>query len=234
MASSRTRDRLVGAVLGAGVVLVLLAVVVAVVLFQLTSPADGDGSGPPAAAPPPAPTAGDVTPPDDLVEGETWLGDVALDAGALLTTEADLRDVEAVGSDVRIGPDGTTVGVLDVEATVPFALVAEQIGPGSTVAAADDGEASVRRTVSVLGRDLDVVASGTVEVVGGRLVVEPQTVDVGGTNLFAEALGAAARRLVTIEQEVEGLPEGLVLREVTVIEDGFRARLDGTDVRLAP
>jgi hypothetical protein len=39
---------------------------------------------------------------------------------------------------------------------------------------------------------------------------------------------------VTIEQTVEGLPEGLVLRDVAVQDDGFRARLDGVDVRLAP
>ena len=40
------------------------------------------------------------------------------------------------------------------------------------------------------------------------------------------------RELVTIRQPVEGVPDGLVLQEVTVQDDGFRARLSGTDVRL--
>ena len=47
-----------------------------------------------------------------------------------------------------------------------------------------------------------------------------------------EAVGAAVRELVTIRQPVEGVPEGLVLQEVAVQDDGFRARLSGTDVRL--
>ena len=37
---------------------------------------------------------------------------------------------------------------------------------------------------------------------------------------------------MTIRQPVEGVPEGLVLKEVTVQDDGFRALLSGEDVRL--
>lgn len=40
------------------------------------------------------------------------------------------------------------------------------------------------------------------------------------------------RELVTIREPVESVPAGLVLREVTMQDNGFRARLDGTDVRL--
>jgi hypothetical protein len=95
---------------------------------------------------------------------------------------------------------------------------------------AEDGQASVRRRVSVLGREVELVATGTVEAVGGRLVVQPRTIDVGGPAFLAEAIGAAAREFVVIEQDVAGLPEGLVLRQVTVTDSGFRARLDGQDV----
>ena len=139
-----------------------------------------------------------------------------------------------MGSDVRTGDDGIRAGRLAVDATVPFDVVARQIGPGTTVAAAGDGQASVRRTVEVLGRELDVVATGTVEVVGGRLVVNPRSIDVGGPAFVADAVAAVARELVVIEQDVEGLPEGLVLRQVTVTDVGFRARLDGEDVLIAP
>jgi hypothetical protein len=131
-----------------------------------------------------------------------------MDAGRLVTPESDLRDVRAVGSDLRTGPDGTRVGSLAVDATVPFSVVAEQLGPGTTVEPAADGQASVRRRVSVLGREVELVATGTVEAVGGRLVVRPRTIDVGGPAFVAEAIAAAARELVVIEQDVDGLPEG--------------------------
>ena len=229
--STRTRDRAVGAVVGAVLVVVLLVAAAAVAVVWLSHPA---GMAPADPATPPPRESGRATPPADLAPGETWLGDVGLDAATLLTTEADLRDVSAVGSDVRTGDDGIRAGRLPVDATVPFDVVAQQIGPGTTVAAAGDGQASVRRRVEVLGRELDVVATGTVEVVGGRLVVQPRSIDVGGPAFVADAVAAVARELVVIEQDVEGLPEGLVLRQVTVTDVGFRARLDGVDVLIAP
>lgn len=232
--STRTRDRLVGALVGAVLMVVLLAAAAAVAFVRLSHPVDAARADP-APPPPESPLEpGRATPPADLAPGETWLGDVVLDAATLLTTEADLRDVSAVGSDVRTGDDGIRAGRLAVDATVPFDVVAQQIGPGTTVAAAGDGQASVRRTVEVLGRELDVVATGTVEVVGGRLVVNPRSIDVGGPAFVADAVAAVARELVVIEQDVEGLPEGLVLRQVTVTDAGFRARLDGEDVLIAP
>ena len=236
MASTRTRDRLVGAVVGALLVLVLL-VVLAVAAFVRFSEPLSQPAGSAAAEPTPTPptTAADgAAPPADLAADETWLDYVVLDAGSLLSTDADLRDVSAVGSAVLSGDDGIRAGRLTVEATVPFEVVAQQIGPGTTVTAAPDGQASVRRTVEVLGREVDVVATGTVAVAGGRLVVEPRSIDVGGAAFLADAVAAAARELVTIEQDVDGLPEGLVLQQVTVTDGGFRARLDGVDVLITP
>ena len=102
------------------------------------------------------------------------------------------------------------------------------------VRAAEGGQAAVVRTVEVLGRELRVVATGTVEVEGGSLVVEPRSIDIGGPDFLSNAIGTVVRSLVTIEHEIEGLPEGLVLQDVTVQEDGFRANLTGADVRLGP
>ena len=90
----------------------------------------------------------------------------------------------------------------------------------------------MERDVEVGGRSFHVVASGSVEVVDGRLVVEPSTVDVGGPSFLAGLIGSVVRGLVTIEHEVEGLPEGLVLQEVVVQDDGFRASLSGDDVSI--
>ena len=234
MERRRRTDRLVGALLGALGMMLLLVVGAVALVWWLTVPAGGT---PPAATPTgrAAPGSGatdaPTDAPTDLAAGETWLGDLVLGAGLVLTPEALLRDVSAVGQDVRSGPDGLVAGALQVEATVPFEVVEAELKPGDRVRA-DGAQAAVERTVVLGGRELDVVASGAVEVVEGRIVVEPRTVDVGGPDALSEALGGLARGLVTIEHEVEGLPEGLVLQDVTVREDGFRAVLSGQDVRL--
>ena len=75
--------------------------------------------------------------------------------------------------------------------------------------------------------------AGTVEVVAGRLVVEPTSIDIGGPAFLADLLASIVREFVTIEHEIEGLPEGLVLQSVRVQDDGFRAHLEGSDVVIA-
>jgi hypothetical protein len=121
-----------------------------------------------------------------------------------------------------------------VDATVPFEVVADGLGDGTVVRAADDGQATVVRTVEVLGRNLRVVATGSVDVEAGRVVVEPRSIDIGGPDFLSDTLAVVVRRLVTIEHDIEGLPEGLVLQGVTVQSDGFRADLRGEDVDLGP
>ena len=73
--------------------------------------------------------------------------------------------------DVRTGPAGLTAASMVLDATVPFELVAEQIGEGVVVGAGPRGEATVERSAELLGRRLSVSARGTVEVVDGRLVI---------------------------------------------------------------
>lgn len=217
--------------------LVLLAGI-ALLWWTVTEPAGESGapaeSGP-SAGPAPAPERPPRgAPPADLGEDEVWLSDLELDAGAVVAAGSLLRDVRAVGQDVVTGPAGLVAARVRVDATVPFAVVADELGGGSVVRAADDGQAMVERTVEVLGRELRVVATGTVEVEGGRLVVEPRNIDLGGPDFLGDAIAAVVRELVTIEHDIEGLPEGLRLQDVTVRGDGFRARLDGDDVRLLP
>ena len=53
-------------------------------------------------------------------------------------------------------------------------------------------------------------------------------------SFLADLFGALARELLTIEHEIEGIPDGLVLLDVTVQDNGFRAELGGTDVRIEP
>jgi hypothetical protein len=225
---TRVKDWLIGA---AGM-LILLVVTAAVLWWAVSSPAGGGEAGPVVSPPvgtdrPPA-----ALPPADLREDQVWLGDLALDAGAVVTADSTLRDVHAVGQDVVTSPDGVVAGRLAVDATVPFDVVARKLGNGSEVRSADGGQATVVRTVTVLGRELRVTATGTVEAKAGKLVVEPRSIDFGGPDFLSDATAAVVRRLVTIEYDVEGLPKGLVLQDVTVRGDGFRANLRGEDIKL--
>jgi hypothetical protein len=211
----------------------LLGMMAAILWWAVSDPAGGGQAGP---TPPPA--VGDdcppaAQPPADLREDEVWLADLALDAGTVVTAGSTLRDVRAVGQDVVTGPDGLVAGRLAVDATVPFEVVANRLGNGTEVRSADGGQARVVRTVTVLRRELRVIATGTVEAKAGKLVVEPRTIDFGGPDFLSDATAAVVRRLVTIEHDIEGLPEGLVLQDVAVQRDGFRANLRGEDIKLA-
>jgi hypothetical protein len=201
--------------------------------WAVTEPGSGSGedsASPTRSAPPPDRRR----PPADLADDEVWLGDLGLRSGTVVTPDSELREVRASGRDVVTGPDGLVAGRVAVRATVPFHVVAAELGEDTVVRAADDGQAEVLRTVEVLGRELRVAAAGTVEVRGGRLVVEPRSIDLGGPQLLSEGLAAVVRELVTITHEIEGLPDGLVLEDVEVRRNGFRARLSGEDVRLVP
>ena len=226
---TRAKDWLIGAV---GMVLVLGAAT-AIAWWVVSDPASRLE-----AAPAPTPTAGErvpeAKPPAGLGPDEVWLADVAMDAGTLAAAGSVLHDVRAVGQDVVTGSDGMVAQRLTVDATVPFGVVASKLGDGTEVRAAEGGQVMVVRTVEALGRQLAVTATGTVEADAGRLVVEPRSIDFGGPGFVSDAVGAVVNRLVTIEHDIEGLPEGLVLQDVAVQEDGFRARLSGEDVKLGP
>ncbi|KGN43139.1 LmeA family phospholipid-binding protein [Knoellia aerolata] len=213
--------------LGAVSMLVALVVAVLALIWSVGSPGAGRGV--------PAPTATVSTPataPPDLATGETWLQDVRLTSADVTTSDGGLSDVTAVGSDVALTPDGLRAGRLDIDATLPFATAASQIGGGVSLYAADAGLAGLRRRVSVLGRDVEVRATGTVRAVDGRLVIEPETIDLDGPDWLDSAASTVVRQLVTIRHTVEGVPEGMALTSVSVQPGGFRAHLRGDDVTI--
>ena len=221
---------------GAGVAVLVMTLAVVVLMLVVTRPASQEtpAAGPtdPAAT---APSTGGG-PPADLVDGDLWLTGLTLDARTLATPDGALHDVVVVGQDVRTGSSGLVAGALTVDATVPFDLVAGQIGPDVVVGPVPGSpdQAAVHRSFEGLGRVLDVEATGSVLVRAGRLVIEPRTIDIGGPAFLADLFGALARELLTIEHEIEGIPDGLVLLDVTVQDNGFRAELGGTDVRIEP
>lgn len=239
MRDQRTRDRLVGAALAVLVMVLVLVLAVVGLLWWASEPAPDDTAPPPGTGQGAVAGTGTadqsaVEVPADLAADETWLGDVALEAGAVVTPDSRLRDVDAVARQLRAGPDGVVAGGLDVQATVPFEVVARELGEDTTVRAAEGSRAAVVRTVDLLGRRLRVVATGTVDVADGRLVVHPESVDVGGPAVLSRTIADVVRELVTIEHTVDGLPDGLVLTDVQVQQDGFRADLQGEDVVLSP
>lgn len=182
--------------------------------------------------PPSAPPVAIPGAPSRLEPGQTWLSTAVLDSAAVLTEDGPLTDVRATGRDVSLTRDGLTAGSLTIDAVLPFASAGTQVGDGVVLYAAGSGRAGLRRTVSLLGREVPVTATGTVRAEDGLLVVEPETVDLGGPDLLDSAASAAVRRLVTIRQQVEGLPQGMRLTRVEVVSGGFRLHLEGRRISL--
>ncbi len=211
--------------LGVGSTLAVLALVLVVVLFSLSS-----GSPQPSAAPSPTTSGTAAAAPSDLGEDETWLGSVDLRSEDVVSAKGNLVDVVATGSGVRFSDAGLLAQSLDIDATIPFTTVAAQVGADVTVYDAGNGKTGVERTVTILGRDLLLKATGTVSADGGQLLIEPETVDLGGPSFLDSAASALARSLATIRQDVPGVPEGMSLTAVEVTPEGFDAQLNGTDV----
>ncbi|MBM6400077.1 LmeA family phospholipid-binding protein [Phycicoccus sonneratiae] len=211
-----------------GVVTTLAVLAVAAVALLLSL---GSGGG---ASPSPSTAAPSVSPsaPADLAADETWLGTVRVDSADVVAEEGSLTDVRADGTGVRFGPDGLRAQRLDLTATLPFGTVAPRVGDGVRLFPAGNGLAGVERTATILGRDVTLRATGRVVASGGDLLIEPETVDLGGPSFVDSAASALARRLVTIRQDVPGAPDGMVLREVRVTPVGFAVRLDGADVTI--
>lgn len=213
----------------AGMVTMLLVIVLALAALLITLGQPGDT----VSQAPLGPGVQPSTAPSDLGPDETWLGDVDLSSSSLVTPAGALRDVQAVGTNVRVTDSGLRVGQVVLDATLPFETAAEQIGSGVELYDAGGGLAGIRRTGSVLGIEMTVSATGRVTAENGNLVIEPQNVETSLPGLIDGAISAAARRLVTIRQSVEGLPEGLRLTDVSVAANGFPATLEGTDVLIA-
>lgn len=161
------------------------------------------------------------------------MGDIDMSSTIVVLPDVSLLDAEVRGSGARSRPNGIVVDRLELEGTVPFADVASQLGGDSRVTSAPDGQAEIARTVEVVGRQISVVAVGNVSVRDGLLVVEPTSVDLGGSEAVSKSTAFIIRQLVTIEQPIEGLPPNLILRDVRVEKDGFRAELSGENVVLA-
>ncbi len=220
--------------LGVGVTLAVLALGLVALVMSLGSGDSGDsgasGAQGTSASPVPTASATAAQQPSDLADDETWLGAAELRSQDVVSAQGDLVDVVATGSGVRFSPAGLTAQALNIDATIPFATVAEQVGPDVMIYDSGNGKTGVERQVTILGRDITLKATGTVSADGGQLLIEPETVDLGGPQLLDSAVSALARSLATIRQDVAGVPEGMTLVAVQVTPEGFDAQLNGSDV----
>lgn len=215
-------------VLGAVTMLVALLAAALLLVWSVGSPGSGRDVTPPAASSSSRPSA-----PVDVAEGETWLGDVRLTSSQVVTGDGGLQDVTAIGSGVTLSGAGLRAARLDIDATLPFTTAATQIGGGVRLFAGDGGLAGLQRRVSVLGREVEVRATGAVRAEDGQLVIEPETIDLDGPGWLDSAASAVVRRLVTVRHTIEGVPDGMALTSVSVQADGFRAHLRGEDVTIS-
>jgi LmeA-like phospholipid-binding len=214
--------------LGVGATLAVLALGLVVLVLSLDSGASGTAGA--SASPGPTSAATVAQQPADLAEDETWLGAVELRSQDVVSSKGDLVDVVATGSGVRFSQDGLEAQQLDIDATIPFATVAEQVGEDVTVYDAGNGKTGVERQVTIFGQGITLKATGTVSADGGQLLIEPETVDLGGPSFINAAASTLARSLATIRQDVAGVPEGMSLTAVQVTPEGFDAQLNGSDV----
>jgi hypothetical protein len=148
-------------------------------------------------------------------------------------TRADvsLRGVHVPFSDVLSRSVGEVpVDRVDGTATVPYALLAAQLG-GDTAITSEGGGVRVTRTVSVLGYDFPVSAAGTVGLDGSDLVVDVQQAQAAGVDVPDFILQQAAA-LLSVRYPVPALPFGLRLTSVAAAQDGVHVAVEAQDTVL--
>lgn len=151
----------------------------------------------------------------------------AEDLGQPAGTSADvhLRGVhvplsEVLSRSVREVP----VDRLDGTATLSYALLAERIGPGTTLRREGDG-LRITRTVDLLGQPVQLTAIGTVTLEGNVVRIEVQQASAAGVSL-PDAVVRQASSLLNLRYAVPPLPFGLQLTGVTAEDDGVRVSVE--------
>jgi DUF2993 family protein len=149
---------------------------------------------------------------DELGQPAGTRADVSLRGVHLPLSDVLSRSVQEIPVD-RV--DGT--------ATLSYALLAEQLGGGTTLAA-DGDRLRITGTIEVLGLDLPLTAVGTVRLDGQDVVIDVQSASAGGASVPDPVLRRAAEQL-DLRYPIPALPFGL---QVT----GVRPGAEGVDVRV--
>jgi len=143
----------------------------------------------------------------------------------------DATDVHVDARDITTS-EPYTAGTATIEATIPTASLEKIVDDrtGLDVTLTIDGD-QVVASGTVLGVTLS--AGVTPAVSDGMLQVSVHDVLLGGLSVDPSKLpGGLGDKLRDITVPVEGLPDGIVLTDATVVSDGLRVEADGAGVVL--
>ena len=156
------------------------------------------------------------------------------DMGQPEGTSADvsLRGVEVALSDVLSGSvQQVPVERVDGTATLSYALLAAQLGPGTTVTRDGDG-LRVQRTVEVAGVSVPLTATGTVSVDDGAVLVDVDDASGAGVDV-PDVLVDRVSDALDLRYVIPPLPFGLQVTGVAPADDGVRVAVGATDTVLS-
>jgi hypothetical protein len=158
----------------------------------------------------------------------------AAELGQPAGTSADvsLRGIHLPLSDVLASRvQEVPVDRVDGTATLPYALLAAQLG-GDTALAAEGTGVRITKTVSLLGHDVPLTAAGTLTLDGKDLVVDVAKAAAAGVSVPGFVLDRAAK-LLDFRYPVPALPFGLQVTAVAPAQDGVHVQVaaQGTVLR---
>jgi hypothetical protein len=157
----------------------------------------------------------------------------AAELGQPAGTRADvsLRGVRLPLSDVLSGSvQQIPVDRVDGSATLAYPLLAQQIGPGTTLTPAGNG-LRISSTVEIAGQRFPVTASGTVRLDGRDLVIDVQHASGAGVQLPSFLVSQVSAAL-GLRYRIPALPFGLRLTGLRPTADGIAVTVVATDAVL--
>ncbi|WP_369139456.1 LmeA family phospholipid-binding protein [Modestobacter versicolor] len=134
---------------------------------------------------------------------------------------------DALGGSVQQIP----VDRVDGTATLSWSLLAAQLGGDTTLSPEGDG-IRLTKSVEVLGFDFHLVATGTVALDGGDVVVDVQDATAGAVDV-PDAVVRQAEELLDFRYPVPALPFGLQLTALTPTADGVTIDVAARDTVLS-
>ncbi len=148
------------------------------------------------------------------------------------TAEVHLRGVRLPLSSVLSGSvRQVPVDRLDGTAILSYQLLADRIGPGTTLSRDGDGM-RITRTVDLLGQRLQLSAAGRLTVQGNELRIDAEQASAAGVSLPA-AVVRQASSMLGLSYKVPQLPFGLQLTGVSPEDDGVAITVAGRQTVLS-
>jgi LmeA-like phospholipid-binding len=142
-----------------------------------------------------------------------------LDQPAGTRADIHLRGVELPLSDAVSGSVARIpVERIDGVALLPYDLLAEAIGPGTSLER-DGDQVAITRSVDLLGQQAELTAAGQVTLDGDQLVIDVENASAAGVDVPA-AVVSAGSDLLALRYDLPQLPFGLELTGVAPAAQG--------------